>query len=116
VLVAGPAATSEASPAASDNFRIGAHELHVLRAYQRPREKKLRLEDLHELFGKKVFRRTTRFSDNCSERRRCAHGLRRLIESGKIGVKEIERLIQKLEIDKEILADQEGHKNEEATN
>jgi hypothetical protein len=32
----------------------------------------------------------------------------RLIVSGKIGVKEIERLIQKLEIDKEILADQEG--------
>ena len=29
----------------------------------------------------------------------------RLIVSGKIGVKEIERLIQKLEIDKEILAD-----------
>lgn len=32
----------------------------------------------------------------------------RLIVSGKIGVKEIERLIKKLEIDKEILADQEG--------
>lgn len=32
----------------------------------------------------------------------------RLIVSGNIGVKEIERLIQKLEIDKEILADQEG--------
>jgi hypothetical protein len=32
----------------------------------------------------------------------------RLIVSGKIGVKEIERLIQKLEIDKEILADQDG--------
>ena len=31
----------------------------------------------------------------------------RLIVSGKIGVKEIERLIQKLEIDKEILADQD---------
>jgi hypothetical protein len=30
----------------------------------------------------------------------------RLIVNGKIGVKEIERLIQKLEIDKEILADQ----------
>lgn len=29
----------------------------------------------------------------------------RLIVSGNIGVKEIERLIQKLEIDKEILAD-----------
>ena len=37
----------------------------------------------------------------------------RLIVSGKIGVKEIERLIQKLEIDKEILADQE---DEEAAN
>ncbi|WP_375762909.1 hypothetical protein ACE10X_22785 [Bradyrhizobium sp. Pha-3] len=36
--------------------------------------------------------------------------------SGNIGVKEIERLIQKLEIDKEILADQEGHENEEAAN
>jgi hypothetical protein len=32
----------------------------------------------------------------------------RLIVSGKIGVKEIERLIQKFEIDKEILADQEA--------
>jgi hypothetical protein len=32
---------------------------------------------------------------------------------GKVGVKEIERLIQKLEIDKEILADQE---DEEAAN
>jgi hypothetical protein len=31
----------------------------------------------------------------------------RLIVSGKIGVKELERLIQKLEIDKEILADQD---------
>jgi hypothetical protein len=31
----------------------------------------------------------------------------RLIVSGNIGVKEIERLIQKLEIDKEILADQD---------
>jgi hypothetical protein len=31
----------------------------------------------------------------------------RLIVTGNIGVKEIERLIQKLEIDKEILADQE---------
>jgi hypothetical protein len=39
----------------------------------------------------------------------------RLIVSGKIGVKEIERLIQKLEIDKEILADQEDA-NEEAAN
>lgn len=33
----------------------------------------------------------------------------RLIVSGKIGVKEIERLIQKLEIDKEILADDDDH-------
>jgi len=40
----------------------------------------------------------------------------RLIVSGKVGVKEIERLIQKLEIDKEILADQEGEPNEEAAN
>jgi hypothetical protein len=32
----------------------------------------------------------------------------RLIVSGNIGVKEIERLIQKLEIDKDILADQDG--------
>jgi hypothetical protein len=40
----------------------------------------------------------------------------RLIVSGKIGVKEIERLIQKLEIDKEILADQEDDANEEAAN
>jgi hypothetical protein len=32
----------------------------------------------------------------------------RLIVSGAIGVKEIERLIQKLEIDREILADQDG--------
>jgi hypothetical protein len=39
----------------------------------------------------------------------------RLIVSGKIGVKEIERLIQKLEIDKEILADQDDQ-NEEAAN
>jgi hypothetical protein len=31
----------------------------------------------------------------------------RLIVSGNIGVKEIERLIKKLEIDKEILADQD---------
>lgn len=36
----------------------------------------------------------------------------RLIVTGKIGVKEIERLIQKLEIDKEILADQEGEEPE----
>jgi hypothetical protein len=39
----------------------------------------------------------------------------RLIVNGKIGVKEIERLIQKLEIDKEILADQEGDATEETT-
>jgi hypothetical protein len=32
----------------------------------------------------------------------------RLIVSGKVAVKEIERLIRKLEIDKEILVDQEG--------
>jgi hypothetical protein len=37
----------------------------------------------------------------------------RLIVSGNIGVKEIERLIKKLELDKEILADQE---NDEAAN
>jgi len=42
----------------------------------------------------------------------------RLIVSGKIGVKEIERLIQKLKIDKEILADQDeaNGTNEEAAN
>ncbi len=34
--------------------------------------------------------------------------------TGNIGVKEIERLIQKLEIDKEVLADQEAEKNEAA--
>ncbi len=39
----------------------------------------------------------------------------RLIVSGNIGVKEIERLIQKLEIDKEILADQAAE-NKEAAN
>lgn len=38
----------------------------------------------------------------------------RLIVSGQIGVKEIERLIKKLELDKEILADQS--ENEEAAN
>jgi len=38
----------------------------------------------------------------------------RLIVSGNIGVKEIERLIQKLEIDKEILADQEVETKEAA--
>lgn len=36
----------------------------------------------------------------------------RLIVSGKIGVKEIERLIQKLEIDKDILADQDEAESE----
>ena len=36
----------------------------------------------------------------------------RLILSGKIGVKEIERLIQKLEIDKEILADQDDNEED----
>lgn len=40
----------------------------------------------------------------------------RLIVTGKIGVKEIERLIQKLEIDKEILADQDDDTDEEAAN
>jgi hypothetical protein len=35
--------------------------------------------------------------------------------SGNIGVKEFERLIQKLEIDKEILADQDAE-NKEAAN
>ncbi len=54
---------------------------------------------------------------------RAAHGLvsgaagsSRLIVSGKVGVKEIERLIPKLEIDKEILADQEGDADEKAAN
>jgi hypothetical protein len=37
----------------------------------------------------------------------------RLIVSGQIGVKEIERLIKKLELDKEILAE---HQDEEAAN
>lgn len=37
----------------------------------------------------------------------------RLIVSGKIGVKELERLIQKLEIDKEILADQDEPEGED---
>ena len=36
----------------------------------------------------------------------------RLIVSGQIGVKEIERLIKKLELDKEILAEQEDDKEE----
>jgi hypothetical protein len=40
----------------------------------------------------------------------------RLIVSGNIGVKEIERLIKKLELDKEILADQDSDTNEEAAN
>jgi hypothetical protein len=38
----------------------------------------------------------------------------RLIVSGHIGVKEIERLIKKLEFDKDILAEQSG--NDEAAN
>jgi hypothetical protein len=38
---------------------------------------------------------------DCSDRKICA-----------IGVKEIERLIQKLEIDKEILADQDGNEKD----
>ena len=33
---------------------------------------------------------------------------RRLIVSGHVGVREIERLIRKLELDKEILADESG--------
>ncbi|MEA2907119.1 MAG: hypothetical protein QOI12_4506 [Alphaproteobacteria bacterium] len=37
----------------------------------------------------------------------------RLVVTGIVGVKEIERLIKKLELDKEILADQE---NDEAAN
>lgn len=37
----------------------------------------------------------------------------RLLVSGPVGVKEIERLIKKLELDKEILADQE---DDEAAN
>jgi hypothetical protein len=51
----------------------------------------------------------------CLYRPTAAQNLR-LVVSGKIGVNEIERLIQKLEIDKEILADQEGEANEEAAN
>ena len=38
----------------------------------------------------------------------------RLIVTGNVGVKEIERLIQKLEIDKEILADQDDEEPESA--
>jgi hypothetical protein len=38
----------------------------------------------------------------------------RLAVSGPIGVKEIERLIQKLELDKEILADPDAEKDEAA--
>ena len=38
----------------------------------------------------------------------------RLIVSGPVGVKEIERLIQKLQLDKEILTDQESGKDEAA--
>jgi hypothetical protein len=40
----------------------------------------------------------------------------RLIVTGNIGVKEIERLIKKLELDKEILADQEADTSQEAAN
>jgi hypothetical protein len=40
----------------------------------------------------------------------------RLIVTGNIGVKEIEWLIKKLELDKEILADQEGDTTKEAAN
>jgi hypothetical protein len=40
----------------------------------------------------------------------------RLIVSGTIGAKEIERLIKKLEFDKEILADQSADQDEEAAN
>lgn len=40
----------------------------------------------------------------------------RLIVTGNIGVKEIERLIKKLELDKEILADQENDADGEAAN
>lgn len=36
----------------------------------------------------------------------------RLIVTGKVGVKEIERLIRKLELDKEILADEAGEEDE----
>lgn len=36
----------------------------------------------------------------------------RLIVTGNVGVKEIERLIKKLELDKEILADQENDEPE----
>jgi hypothetical protein len=39
----------------------------------------------------------------------------RLIVSGAVGVREIERLIKKLELDKEILADQDAE-NDEAAN
>jgi hypothetical protein len=39
----------------------------------------------------------------------------RLIVSGVVGVREIERLIKKLELDKEILADQDAE-NDEAAN
>ena len=40
----------------------------------------------------------------------------RLIVSGKIGVKEIDRLIRKLELDKEILAEQDEPEDDEAAN
>jgi hypothetical protein len=38
----------------------------------------------------------------------------RLIVTGEIGVKEIERLIKKLELDKEILADPDAEKDDAA--
>jgi hypothetical protein len=38
----------------------------------------------------------------------------RLTASGPVGVREIERLIQKLQLDKEILADQEGGQDQAA--
>jgi hypothetical protein len=38
----------------------------------------------------------------------------RLIVSGEVGVKEIERLIAKLQLDKEILADPDGNNENEA--
>jgi hypothetical protein len=39
-----------AEPNAVKRDEIAAHQLHVLRAYQRPREKKLRLSDVKEIF------------------------------------------------------------------
>jgi hypothetical protein len=40
----------------------------------------------------------------------------RLLVSGPVGVKEIERLIRKLELDKEILAEQKTGQDDEAAN